>query len=103
MRRWVVVGVLAAAAMALPCRAAAADRAAPGVPGQFDVFTAGAMTANAGGATIQGRVAANVAVSVDAPAVARVGEPVSYRVVARGSGRDGARSVRFCHRPPHAC
>jgi hypothetical protein len=43
---------------------------------------------------------ANVAVSVDAPAVARVGEPVSYRVVARGTGRDGARSVRFCHRPP---
>jgi hypothetical protein len=43
---------------------------------------------------------ANVAVSVDAPAVARVGEPVSYRVVARGTGRDGARSLRFCHRPP---
>ena len=37
---------------------------------------------------------------VRAPAVARVGESVSYRVVARGTGRDGASSVRFCHRPP---
>jgi choice-of-anchor A domain-containing protein len=43
---------------------------------------------------------ANIAVGVDAPAVARVGEPVAYRVVARGTGSDGARSVRFCHRPP---
>jgi choice-of-anchor A domain-containing protein len=43
---------------------------------------------------------ANIAVGVSAPAVARVGEPVSYRVVARGTGRDGAESVRFCHRPP---
>jgi hypothetical protein len=43
---------------------------------------------------------ANVAVSVEAPAVAGVGEPVSYRIVARGTGRDGAASVRFCHRPP---
>ncbi|HEX6743784.1 MAG TPA: choice-of-anchor A family protein [Solirubrobacteraceae bacterium] len=43
---------------------------------------------------------ADVAVGVDAPPVARVGEPVSYRIVARGTGRDGARSVRFCHRPP---
>jgi choice-of-anchor A domain-containing protein len=43
---------------------------------------------------------ANVAVGVQAPALARVGEPVSYRVVARGAGRDGAESVRFCHRPP---
>jgi choice-of-anchor A domain-containing protein len=43
---------------------------------------------------------ANVAVSVRAPALASVGEPVAYRVVARGTGRDGARSVRFCHRPP---
>jgi hypothetical protein len=43
---------------------------------------------------------ANVAVGVDAPPLARVGEPVSYRIVARGTGRDGARSVRFCHRPP---
>jgi choice-of-anchor A domain-containing protein len=41
-----------------------------------------------------------VAVAVHAPAVARVGEPVSYRVVARGTGSDGAVSVRFCHRPP---
>jgi choice-of-anchor A domain-containing protein len=41
-----------------------------------------------------------VAVGVHAPAVARVGEPVSYRVVARGTGSDGAESVRFCHRPP---
>ena len=32
--------------------------------------------------------------------VAGVGEPVAYRVVARGTGSDGARSVRFCHRPP---
>jgi choice-of-anchor A domain-containing protein len=43
---------------------------------------------------------ANIAVGVQAPALARVGEPVSYRVVARGTGSDGARSVRFCHRPP---
>jgi choice-of-anchor A domain-containing protein len=41
-----------------------------------------------------------VAVAVHAPAVARVGEPVSYRVVARGTGKDGAESVRFCQRPP---
>ena len=25
---------------------------------------------------------------------------MSYRVVARGTGNDGAVSVRFCHRPP---
>jgi hypothetical protein len=25
---------------------------------------------------------------------------VTYRVVARGTGRDGAHAVRFCHRPP---
>jgi choice-of-anchor A domain-containing protein len=43
---------------------------------------------------------ANIAVGVQAPTSARVGEPVAYRVVARGTGRDGARSVRFCHRPP---
>jgi choice-of-anchor A domain-containing protein len=43
---------------------------------------------------------ANVAVAVRAPASAGVGEPVAYRVVARGTGRDGAASVRFCHRPP---
>jgi choice-of-anchor A domain-containing protein len=43
---------------------------------------------------------ADIAVGVDAPPVARVGEPVSYRIVARGTGRDGAHSVRFCHRPP---
>ena len=43
---------------------------------------------------------ANIAVGVSAPAVAGVGEPVAYRVVARGTGRDGAESVRFCHRPP---
>jgi hypothetical protein len=43
---------------------------------------------------------ANIAVKVQAPALARVGEPVAYRVVARGTGHDGARSVRFCHRPP---
>jgi Domain of unknown function DUF11 len=43
---------------------------------------------------------AAIAVGVRAPAVARVGEPVAYRVVARGTGSDGAESVRFCHRPP---
>jgi hypothetical protein len=43
---------------------------------------------------------ANIAVRVAAPPTARVGVPVSYRVVARGTGSDGARSVRFCHRPP---
>jgi hypothetical protein len=43
---------------------------------------------------------ASVAVAVRAPALARVGEPVAYRVVATGTGRDGARAVRFCHRPP---
>jgi choice-of-anchor A domain-containing protein len=43
---------------------------------------------------------ANIAVGVQAPALARVGEPVAYRVVARGTGIDGARSVRFCNRPP---
>jgi choice-of-anchor A domain-containing protein len=43
---------------------------------------------------------ASIAVGVQAPALARVGEPVAYRVVARGTGREGARSVRFCHRPP---
>src|SRR4051812_17309358 len=58
MPRWVAVGVLAAAAMALPCRAMAADCATPGVPGQYDVFVGANLTANTGGATIQGRVAA---------------------------------------------
>ena len=43
---------------------------------------------------------AGVAVAVRAPALARVGEPVAYRVVATGTGSDGARAVRFCHRPP---
>ena len=43
---------------------------------------------------------ADIAVGVDAPPAARVGVPVSYRIVARGTGRDGAHSVRFCHRPP---
>ncbi|HEX6620705.1 MAG TPA: choice-of-anchor A family protein, partial [Solirubrobacteraceae bacterium] len=57
MPRWVVVCVLAALA-ALPARAAAADCASPGVPGQFDVFVGANLTANTGGATIQGRVAA---------------------------------------------
>lgn len=58
MPRWVVVCVLAAAAMALPCRAMAAECAAPGIPGQYDVFVGGSFTANTGGATIQGRIAA---------------------------------------------
>jgi choice-of-anchor A domain-containing protein len=57
MPRWVVVCVLAVI-MALPARAMAADCAAPGVPGQFDVFVGGTFTANTGGTTIQGRVAA---------------------------------------------
>src|SRR5512132_1021281 len=56
MRRWVVVGLLAAVA-AVPARAMAAECAAPGVPGQFDIFTAGALTVSPG-ASIQGRVAA---------------------------------------------
>jgi choice-of-anchor A domain-containing protein len=43
---------------------------------------------------------ADIGVGVDAPPMAHVGEPVSYRIVARGTGRDGAHSVRFCHRPP---
>jgi choice-of-anchor A domain-containing protein len=43
---------------------------------------------------------ANVAVAVRAPAAALVGEPVAYRVVATGTGNDGARQVRLCHRPP---
>jgi choice-of-anchor A domain-containing protein len=57
MPRWVVVCVLAAMAV-LPARAMAADCAATGVPGQYDVFVDGAFTSDAGGATIQGRVAA---------------------------------------------
>src|SRR3954463_3926132 len=57
MPRWVVVWVLAALAV-VPTRAMAADCAAAGVPGQYDVFVAGGLTANTGGATIQGRVAA---------------------------------------------
>jgi choice-of-anchor A domain-containing protein len=57
MPRWVVVCVLAAL-MVLPSRAIAADCAAPGVPGQFDVFALDTFTADAGGTTIQGRVAA---------------------------------------------
>jgi hypothetical protein len=43
---------------------------------------------------------ADVAVSVHAPARTGVGVPVSYRVVARGTGSAGASSVRFCHRVP---
>src|SRR4051794_40972074 len=57
MPRWVVVCVLAALAL-VPSRAMAADCAAAGVPGQYDVFVGGGFTANTGGATIQGRVAA---------------------------------------------
>jgi choice-of-anchor A domain-containing protein len=57
MPRWVVLCVLVAAA-ALPGRALAADCASLGAASQFDVFTAGALTANTGGATIQGRMAA---------------------------------------------
>jgi choice-of-anchor A domain-containing protein len=43
---------------------------------------------------------AGVRVSVQAPALTRVGDPVAYRVVARGAGRHGAEAVRFCHRLP---
>jgi choice-of-anchor A domain-containing protein len=43
---------------------------------------------------------ANVAVAVSAPAATLVGVPVAYRVVVRGTGSDGAESVRFCHRVP---
>src|SRR4051794_41986151 len=57
MPRWVVVCVLAALAL-VPSRAMAADCAAAGVPGQYDVFVGGSLTANTGGATIQGRIAA---------------------------------------------
>ena len=57
MRRWVTL-VSWPLPRQLPGRAMAADCAAIGVPGEFDVFTAGALTANTGGATIQGRVAA---------------------------------------------
>jgi hypothetical protein len=56
MPRWVVLGVLAVLG-ALPGRALAADCASTGVPGQFDIFTAGALTVSPG-ASIQGRVAA---------------------------------------------
>jgi hypothetical protein len=54
-------------------------------------------------ATVSGLVVrrvSKVAVAVHAPASTGVGDPVSYRVVARGAGSDGADSVRFCHRPP---
>ncbi|MGZ4271892.1 MAG: choice-of-anchor A family protein [Solirubrobacteraceae bacterium] len=57
-------------------------------------------TNNASVSGVVVRRPSRVAVAVHAPAVARVGEPVSYRVVARGTGSDGAVSVRFCHRPP---
>jgi hypothetical protein len=40
-----------------------------------------------------------VRVAIRSPAVTGVGVPVSYRVVARGAGADGARFVRLCHRP----
>jgi choice-of-anchor A domain-containing protein len=43
---------------------------------------------------------ANVAVGVSAPASTHVGVPVTYRVVARGTGSAGADAVRFCHRVP---
>lgn len=41
-----------------------------------------------------------VAVAVRAPRVAQAGDEIAYRVSATGSGRRGARFVRFCHRPP---
>jgi choice-of-anchor A domain-containing protein len=63
MPRWVVLCVLVAAA-ALPGRAVAADCASLGPASQFDVFTAGTLTANTGGATIQGRMAAGTDAAV---------------------------------------
>jgi hypothetical protein len=57
-------------------------------------------TNNIAGSGVIVRRSAGVAVSVHAPARTGVGVPVSYRVVARGTGRDGAESVRFCHRVP---
>lgn len=49
------------------------------------------------------RVAAprpRVAAAISAPRAVHVGDHFSYRVSAIGTGRAGARSVRFCHRPP---
>jgi choice-of-anchor A domain-containing protein len=54
MRRWVVLALLAAVA-AVPGRAMAAECAAPGVPGQFDVFVRSNL--NSANETIPGRVA----------------------------------------------
>ena len=55
MPRWVVVCVLAAFAL-LPSRVMAADCAAPGIPGEYDVFAEHAFTGQ--NAQTQGRVAA---------------------------------------------
>lgn len=41
-----------------------------------------------------------VAAAIAAPRAVRAGAPLSYRVSAIGTGRRGARFVRFCHRPP---
>jgi len=41
-----------------------------------------------------------VAAAISAPRVVHVGDHVAYRVSAIGTGRTGARFVRFCHRPP---
>ncbi|ADB48840.1 choice-of-anchor A family protein [Conexibacter woesei] len=41
-----------------------------------------------------------VAAAIAAPRSVRAGAPLSYRVSAIGTGRRGARFVRFCHRPP---
>lgn len=41
-----------------------------------------------------------VAAAISAPRVVHVGDHVAYRVSAIGTGRSGARFVRFCHRPP---
>jgi hypothetical protein len=73
--RWLLVVVIAAIVV-LPARAMAADCADLGVPGQFDVFTAGTLTAHTGGATIQGRVAAGGdAVVQSTPTPATTGPP----------------------------
>jgi len=40
-----------------------------------------------------------VAAAISAPRVVHVGDRVTYRVSAIGTGRQGARFVRFCHRP----
>jgi Putative Ice-binding-like adhesive domain len=60
MRRWVVVGVLAAVVAALPGSAMAADCAMPGIPGEYDAFVrnnwTGVNTQISGRAAVGGNV-----------------------------------------------